>query len=196
MTEDSSSLVYSDENTEGLSCRLSDQAFALSDALASPLGVTQPTTARSVLGNLMEAARELVRSFDRLDAFLSDELKDRKLTDAHGLDPTVTVMNAQGALVDAAASAEAMIAALGDAHDLMGAIKAVPSAKSSERSARSERSAQHSAGETGPGAAAPRAAATDFPAGVGDVLQAGGNGQPGAPLRQTWTASRPMPKAP
>ncbi|MBO2447096.1 hypothetical protein J4573_08350 [Actinomadura barringtoniae] len=188
---------YSDENTEQLARGLSDQAAALSDALSSPLGVTQPTTARAVVGRLIETTRELVRSFDQLNDFLVDELNGRRLSDVHGLDPSATVWTAQGALTDAAAGAEGMIAALGDAHDLIGAVKPVPSASSRGASAVSSRAAAQSPpGEAESDASARRTAGADFPMGVGDALQTDGKGQPEAPASRTGFASRLIRRAP
>jgi hypothetical protein len=147
-------LTRNDEATEQLARDLYEQVRQLNYATGGPPGLTRPSTAYTVLGNLSAAAHGIDQTLTQLDRFLRHELNAGHLGHDQGHNPAQAIQDACGDLSNARAETFRFARSLSNAQNALNAIHGP---------IQPTISAPH------PGALA----ADDFPMSVGETLQTG-----------------------
>ncbi|MFC5185828.1 hypothetical protein [Actinomadura harenae] len=111
-----------DAGTERLSRDLAENVRQLNHATAAPLGLTQPGTVYTVLGNLTSAAHGLDQTLDQLNTFLLEAEQAGSLNHDNGLPVTGALADCSKALTAARNHARDLGAALGQAQVAINAV--------------------------------------------------------------------------
>ncbi|MCW2913823.1 MAG: hypothetical protein JWN52_1891 [Actinomycetia bacterium] len=165
-----------DEATEQLARDLYEQVRHLNYATGGPPGLTRPSTAYTVLGNLSAAAHGIAQTLTQLDRFLHHELAAGRLGHDQGEDLNAAIHACGQALAGARNDARALSKTTGDAQNAINAVhgplspavgKASPSQLTSEP--RAPKQPPRTAGDL---------AAESFPVPIAEALHASPGSDP------------------
>lgn len=90
--------ITTDEDIERLAGELHERVRALNRLTQGPPGLTEPSAAYTVLGNLAQTSFRLAQTAEQIDAFLTRELDAGRLGHDRGDDPVPAVTTAHNAL--------------------------------------------------------------------------------------------------
>ena len=182
-------LTRNDEVTEQLARDLYEQVRQLNYATGGPPGLTRPSTAYTVLGNLSAAAYGLDQALAQLDRFLRHELNTGHFGHDQG-DLNAAIRDCGQALARARNDARALSNTTGDAQNAISAVHGPLSPALGEASP-SQQTISEPKGQQQESRTAGDLAAEDFPAPITDTLQAGSGSalapgcSPSLPVRTT-----------
>ncbi|MEU5994225.1 hypothetical protein ABZ806_35085 [Spirillospora sp. NPDC047418] len=160
-----------DEDIERLAGELHERVRALNHLTQGSPGLSEPTAAYTVLGNLAQTSFRLAQTADQIDAFLTRELDAGRLRHDRGDDPVPTVTTAHDALGQATGQA----ADLGDSfRRAASALAPIQAVDASEEPSLGHRT---TADLDDREAAQIRPAGEDFPRPIGDVLPGSNPGE-------------------
>ncbi|MFD0690968.1 hypothetical protein [Actinomadura fibrosa] len=156
-----------DHDTELLAGELHERVRALNSLTRGGRGLTQPSAAYTILGNLAQTAFCLAQTAEQIDAFLDRELTAGRIVHDQGINPVPAVLRAHDALVR---SAEQMQEAGDSLRRAQGALTTIHAHEVDEVQSLRQRpsaaplhQADHAASEVNP-------AGAGFPAPIGDML--------------------------
>jgi hypothetical protein len=165
-----------DEVTERLARDLYEQVRQLNHATGGPPGLTRPSTAYTVLGNLSAAAHGIDQTLAQLDRFLRHERNAGHLGHDQG-DLNAAIRDCGQALARARIDARALSKATGDAQNAISAVHGPLSPALGEASPSQQTISEPKGQQQGPRTAGDLAA-EGFPAPITDTLQAGSGSEP------------------
>ncbi|MFD0900127.1 hypothetical protein [Actinomadura sediminis] len=176
-----------DEDTERLAGELYNHVRELNRRTQDGPGLTQPTTAYTVLGNLAQASFGLAQTAEQLDLFLDRELSAGRLGHDHG-ELVVAAVRAH----DALGRAHEYATELGEAfRRAQGALTSVHSAVEDEAQSLDKAEETHATVADQPASAESgvEPAMRDFPTPIGEVLS--GEGKADASPGQRFSTPHP-----
>jgi hypothetical protein len=164
-----------DEATEQLAQDLYEHVRQLNHATGGP-GLTRPSTAYTVLGDLSAAAHGIDQTLTQLDRFLHRELAAGRLGHDQGADLTAAIHDCGQALARAQNDARALSKATGDAQNAINAVHG-SLAPALGKASPSHQTISEPKGQQ-PSRTAGDLAAEGFPVPITDALHAGPGSYP------------------
>ncbi|QFG26283.1 hypothetical protein [Actinomadura sp. WMMB 499] len=155
---------HDDQDTTRLAAALPDHVRSLNHATAGPPGLTLPSTAYAILGNLGAATFGLDQLLDQLNRFFLRELQAGRLGHDHGEDITEVLSRHGQSLAEARRHAQALCTVLTEAQAEINAVHSHPAPLKNDIHAHDEAYEDDRAGAS--------LAAADFPISITETLLA------------------------